>query len=158
MLDQTKFVSAMTGLGAIFEKSITESMVKLYWQVLKDFSDDEVHEAINRALITCKFMPKPSELREIIQGSSKDHAVDEWAKVISEMRRTGSYGNPRLSDVTKKVVDQIGGWSQLCALSYRELEFKGKSFAEIYESKVGKGLIGLDCDGHNGKLIERGTR
>ncbi len=158
MLDQTKFVAAMTGLGAIFEKSITESMVKLYWQVLKDFSDDEVHEAINRALITSKFMPKPSELRELVEGSSKEHSLDEWAKVMTEIRKTGSYGEPRVSDVTKKVIEQIGGWSQLCALSYRELEFKGKSFAEIYSSKVEKGLIGLDCDSHKGKLIEREQR
>jgi hypothetical protein len=141
MDDQDRFKQAILALGEVFDKEVSAAGVKLYWAALKEFSDDQVHEAIHQSVNTLKFIPKPSEIRNLILGGSKEISLTAWGLVIKEIRRTGSYGTPRVNEESKNVIDSIGGWKAICALTYRELEFKAKEFQELYEGKETRGMI-----------------
>ena len=143
MDNQQSFLESLTALSEIFDKKLSAPMIKMYWSTLKEFTDEQVGEAMVQALNSFKFMPKPSEIRELIQGSADDAAVDEWANILNQIQKIGSHGKPKLSQESARVVDQLGGWSQLCKLTYRELDFKAKKFEEIYSGKVKKGLVAI---------------
>jgi len=142
MDNQNQFKEKLLNLVELFDKEMSPAVVKLYWLSLKDYSDEEVHRAFDLAVLNCKFMPKPVEIRELIEGTSSEQAIGEWGKVLKFMSKTGRFGESKLPDHVLDAVNQIGGWEYLCTLTYRDLEFKGKEFSKIYEGKTERGLIG----------------
>ena len=141
MRDQNGFKETLMALGELFNKEITPALAKLYWGALNEFSDEDVGEAMNQAVIRFKFMPKPVELRELIQGSASDNATSRWGGVLELMRKDGRFGADRLSGDVKSAINELGGYEYLCTLSYKQLEFKGREFCKIYEGRQERGLI-----------------
>jgi len=142
MNDQKKFITSIGALGELFGKEISAPTLKLYWGALQGFSDEQVQAAINLAVTSFKFMPKPMELIELMQESSEEQATGEWAKVMRHIRK-GKPSSTIPAEVIE-VLDRIGGWDYLRTLTYRELEFKGIAFGKIWGGKSGRGLIGRD--------------
>jgi len=77
---------------------------------------------------TQKFFPRPSELREGIDGSSDERADLAWTHLLQEIRRVGPYGRwnrekhdvepptPTFFDDAAKraALELYGGWPALC--------------------------------------------
>ena len=140
MDNQVSFKESLTALGELFNTEITPSLAKLYWGALKEFTDQQVSSAIDQAVITCKYMPKPVEIRSLIQGDATEQAVSEWGKVLRHMRRAGRFGEDKLPIGVLDAINQIGGWEYLCTLNYKDLEFKGKDFNKVYEGQATRGI------------------
>ena len=145
MDNQQAFMAKILELGELFDKKLSDSTIKLYWRLLSEFSDHQVQKALDLALIKCRFMPKPVEIIELIQGDAKSIAVDEWGKVLRLMRREGRFCEGKLFPAVLTTINQLGGWEYLCTLNHYELEFKGRDFAKLYEGKAERGQIGLDA-------------
>lgn len=143
MDDQNGFKQNLMAAGELYGKEVSPQLAKLYWRALDEYSDEQIQAAFYLALKTFKFMPKPSEIRELIDGSKNENAIGSWAQVMEEIRKTGSYGEPRLPDGIKEVIQQIGGWKTICALDLKSLEFKSRTFCEIYEGKAERGTLAI---------------
>jgi len=140
MIDQKVFIAQLGALGELFGKEISASTLKLYWAALKGFSDDQVQSALNLAVTSFKFMPKPVELIELMQENSDQVSLGEWAKVLRHIRK----GKPSstIPAPVMSVLDRIGGWDYLKGLTYKDLEFKGNAFNKIWSGTVDRGLLG----------------
>lgn len=138
--DRPAFARALFVLGETFNESISDLRAEGYFDALRDFSLEEATAAIREALRTCKFFPKPVELRELVDGDADTNADQGWAEVIREVRRVGYMGWPHFTDsrIEMVVVDVWGSWSRLCqTLPGEGPELVGwmKQFKSAYRSQ-----------------------
>ncbi len=129
----------MAGLGETFDKNITETLSDIYWGAIKKFSDEQCKIAFNRALVQCKFFPKPVEIIELMAegGKLEDVAQLQADIVINAIRRVGHYQSVKFKDTTTTAVIQncYGGWLKMCneLLEASEHWFR-KDFIKYYQA------------------------
>lgn len=138
--DRPAFARALFVLGETFNEPISDLRAEGYFDAMRDFSLEEANAAIREALRTCKFFPKPVELREMVEGDVDANADRGWAEVIREVRRVGYTGVPAFADpkVLAAVCDIWGSWSRLCeTLPGEGAELVGwvKQFKSAYRSQ-----------------------
>lgn len=87
MADSTKFKEAMAVLGESYDKPFSEPKLKIYWQSLKSYSDEQIQHAVSKYISqeNCQFFPKPGELISLIEGGKP--TTDE---IISSARLANS--------------------------------------------------------------------
>lgn len=71
-----EFIKNMTYLGLAYDKQYTQEEIKLYYDFLKDFSDDVIVKAIKEIIKTSKFIPKITELVEKCQSIKENISFD----------------------------------------------------------------------------------
>ncbi len=144
MDDKGKFTQTMVAMGELYDKELSPVLVNLYWTALKEFSDDDVSHAFEVAMMTLKWFPKPSELREIITGNASEQAHCAWADVIKGLERGAGHRlieSNKLAPEIETLVSELGGWRLLAGMTYRDLEFLKKDFVELYQAKASRGAI-----------------
>jgi len=133
----------MTGLGELFDKTITPVLMDIYWEALKSFDDDRGASGFHRAMTTLRFFPKPAELIELIAGNGSDIAEVEAGKVLNAIKRVGGYNSVKFDNQTTQavIVYGFGGWSKMCSelTSDKEGWFL-KDFARIYQAYAREGM------------------
>ena len=72
-----KFYQALDTLAELYEKTLTPNVLELYFATLSDLTLEQAQAACVQAANTCKFFPKPVELRELVQGTAADAAEQE---------------------------------------------------------------------------------
>jgi len=136
MEDDKKFKEMMAVAGEVFDKQISESLVKIYWQTLKKYSDEQVEKAFGDILTTktMKIFPLPGELVQAIEGSSTDKAQQAWMLFNNTMRTTGTWQSVKFTDpVIHTVVVSLGGWTILGKMDESEWPFIQARFIKEYE-------------------------
>lgn len=112
-------VKAFSAVIGVLAEALNEPMspvrIKAYFEDLADFDLERVCAALRQARRTCKFFPKPVELRELIEGTAEDAAEQAWGAVLREIRRVGWVGTPNLEPRVLRAVNELwGGWQRLC--------------------------------------------
>ena len=130
------FNQQLTGMGEVFNKAITPALAQIYWTSLKEFTDEQVKTAFEQALGSLKFFPKPSELREIIQGTGDEHGHEAWSEIMFCLER-GKPPPEELHHITRS----LGGWGNLKLKTYKDLEFVKRDFMEIYVAQDARGEL-----------------
>ena len=94
----------------------------------------EIKRALEEHMGHSPYMPKPSDIREILEGSEDDRAALAWAEVLRAMGRWGYYDSVKFPDpAIHFAISQMGGWMHLCAtLKDETIPFRGKDFAQYY--------------------------
>jgi hypothetical protein len=138
--DRPAFARALFVLGETFNEPISDLRAEGYFDAMRDFSLEAANAAIRVALRTCKFFPRPVELREMVEGDADTNADQGWAEVIREVRRVGYIGVPVFTDPTAlaTVRDVWGSWARLCeTLPGEGPELVGwmKQFKSAYRSQ-----------------------
>lgn len=82
-----EFIKNMTYLGLAYDKQYTQEEIKLYYDFLKDFSDDVIVKAIKEIIKTSKFIPKITELVEKCQSIKENISFD----VLEYMNNVGYF-------------------------------------------------------------------
>jgi hypothetical protein len=114
-MDRPAFAEAMLTLCETFNEPLSDVKVEAYFGALNDSDIGAVLGACRHALRSCKFFPRPVELREFITGSAEDAAEQAWAAVLGEIRRVGYIGRPNLEPRALRAVNELwGGWQRLC--------------------------------------------
>jgi len=151
--DRPRFTQLMLGMADNFRDTITKRGLDMRFDMLKEFSMDQVEFASRKILRTRKFtkMPPIAEFIEALEGNAKTKGLEAWAVVMETLAM--GFSPPEDLKITE-VVNHIGGWSWLIARSYDELHWIEKRFIDHYESLEGKQLPGL-IDGRVTKLLER---
>lgn len=139
-VDRPAFARALFVLGETFNEPISDLRAEGYFDAMRDFSLEEASAAIRVALRTCKFFPRPVELREMVEGDTDANADQGWAEVIREVRRVGYLGTPMVADpvALAAVRDVWGSWRRLCeTLPGEGPELVGwmKQFKSAYRSQ-----------------------
>ena len=96
----------------------SEATQAVYAKYLADIPVDDLRTVIAQAIATCKFPPTIAEIRDTwhnLQNVGRLTWADAWDAVQREIRRIGSYSQPRFDDeLTERTVKAMG-WKALCA-------------------------------------------
>jgi hypothetical protein len=67
MKNETEFAAAMETFMEMFEKKLSKKIIKIYWQALKPYTDEECEYAFKDVFSTARFFPKPADIIEKIK-------------------------------------------------------------------------------------------
>ena len=134
MKDKNKFKAMMMSIGEIFDKEISQSLLEVYWRVLEPFSDAQASRALNHAISTCKFFPKPADIIEILTVKLEDKAILAWVQVEDAVRKIGNYVSVKFVDdpVIHSCLEAMGGWHRVGEWKEQEMVWKRKEFETFY--------------------------
>lgn len=68
MKDKVKFASLLEAWGSQWRHAFHVIQVEAYWQVVVNYEDDLVVETMTKLLRTCRFMPLPVELSDVLRS------------------------------------------------------------------------------------------
>ena len=122
--DREGFATLMLGIGETYGESVSDVRIEVYFAALADLDLADVRQAATVLVRTQKFFPRPSELREAVNGSQDDRAELAWMKLLVLVRRIGYVGTDGKGaapdfdgDLALKraALELYGGWQRLCA-------------------------------------------
>ena len=138
MLNKKVFTSSFIGLCELFEREATESLGGMYYDQLKDMSDDEFRSAINKVCQSVTFhkMPLPAEIRQSAFGKLEDRATLALVKVERAVREVGGYSTIIFDDpIIHKVISSFdNGWIGICDMTVEEWTWARKDFVRMYQA------------------------
>lgn len=158
-----EFCELLDTIAEQYSKTMTPSLKMLYWQGLYDFEFEAVKQALFRHIRNTDkdgdFMPKISNIKKMIEGSTQDSAIVAWAKVDRALRQIGTYESVVFDDsLIHRVLYDMGGWIPLGSKSNDEWPFVAKEFENRYRGYKSRSekpeypsrLIGIS-ESHNSK-------
>ena len=157
MLNLKVFSEGLSMIAEMYDKTPSENLLKLYYTVLQDLSDEEFKSAINSIARTNKYncMPKPAEILEQVHGTAQDSTLNAWAYVHSAIGQVGAYKSPIFEDgAIARTIEHLGGWASLCDTHTDDLKWVQKEFEKFYPIFKKRGgadnvkLLGL-AEAHN---------
>lgn len=112
-------VEMVSALATAFNRQADEATFLAYTLGLEGLTVRNVRQAVGRALRSCKFMPTPTELRELAGEISVDHrATLAWDEVKKAIERHGGYRSVSFDDrVIHAAINSCGGWQHVCEQS-----------------------------------------
>jgi hypothetical protein len=152
--DKKLFAELMAGAGEVYDKAITTSLLKIYFDMLDGYEIGQVQQAIKdhmRDSNAGRFFPKPADIVAAIEARDPQPSVEHqaelaWAEVMASLEgnRRGLTGGP----VQSAAVEALGGMRALGRTDYAELKWVKRDFLRIYaamsESKSSRDQRGLD--------------
>lgn len=149
----------VTILAETYRQKISKATIEAYRIGLRDLPIEAIDRAVQAAIRTSRFMPTPSELRELAgETSPADRAILAWAALGKAVVRIGPYRSPDFDDpIINATVRSLGGWERVCSLGVEEFDkWLQKDFLRTYEAfartgvgdEQGAPLIGI-AERHN---------
>ena len=136
-MDKKTFSEMMKLLKASFREKINEDTNKAYWDILKEYSDND----IKRATLKCirgelKFFPKIAEIIEAIEGNIEDEAKLAWLYLLEVIKKEGYYMSPsfpKYPAIAGVVERFFGGWMKLIEeMTDENLKWIKNDFLKFY--------------------------
>lgn len=141
--------AAVMALAENHKTEVSQTLMTMWLRAMKPYSAEQVEAGVERLIMTCKTqkMPPYAVLDEAIREASgipspldqqkakEAQAEAEWAQVLDQVRRVGSYGNPRFHPTTQRVLRSMGGWSALCeSMTSANRDFKRRDFISMWQT------------------------
>jgi len=143
--DKLKFAEIMTGIGELYNKTISKPFLSIFFEALKEHDIESVVSAISahvRNAENGQFFPKPADIIRRISGTEKDAAQVAWAKVDKAVRCVGPYSTVVFDDeIIHRVIDDMGGWICLGEKTEKDWPFIANEFRERYHGYKMRGKI-----------------
>ena len=145
--DQRK-IAAIMALAENFRTEMSQSLMATWMRLLKPFTAEQVEAGADHLIRTKSGkLPAYADLEKAIceanslpaplsaEKSLASQAEAEWAQVLEQVRRVGSYGNPRFHPTTDRVLRAMGGWSALCeSMTSANRDFKRRDFVSMWQT------------------------
>jgi hypothetical protein len=120
--DRQPFAELMLGIGETYGEPVSATRMEIYFRALCDLSLEQLRDAASLHVRSQKFFPRPSELRDAIDGTVEDQAEIAWTQVQALVRRCGFWWRedqqgpiPWPDDTTRRAALELyGGWQPLC--------------------------------------------
>ena len=144
--DYPEFLKTMVALAEILgPKELSETMLTLYWRVLKDLPTSQFKMAVEIVAKTAKFFPKPSEILAAVTPDMASISVMALERVLRTVDSKGTYASVAFDDpAIHAAIESMGGWTEF---GRRELdEWFRKDFAKYYEIHYKRAAVG-DLEG-----------
>ncbi len=134
--DLKTFGALMMGIGALYGKTISRDLSKIYWQTLEIFEMEDVTRAFNAHINNPdfgQFFPKPADIVRLIEGSGETKALSAWTKVEKAIHQVGAYESVVFDDaLIHAVLEDMGGWVKLCRMTNEQMPFAALEFQKRY--------------------------
>lgn len=144
--DSGEFTRRLIALAELFEANLTPAKQALYFEALRDIPFSDVAMALNVAVKTCTFMPRPAEIRKLAVGDTEDRAERAWLIWRSAARRAGHMASLVVDDpaLAETILAVFGSWEESCALelSPEMWSAKRKEFGRVYRVMSNRALVG----------------
>lgn len=133
-MDKKLFLQSLNSLESAFGEKLSEDRAKIYWDILKGYSDMKIKKAVIRSIRELKFFPKISEIIEIIEGNIEDEAEIAWLILKEKIERYDGYTSISFPEnpVIGSVVEALGGWIGICDTTVKEEKWVKKEFIKLY--------------------------
>lgn len=145
--DNGTFRHRLVALAELFDVKLSAARQALYFEALRDLSITAVVNALNQAAKTCKFFPKPAELRAFAVGDIEDQTETAWMAFRKAMARVGGYTSLVIVNATlgEAITAVFGSWPEACAieLTPEMWSAKRKEFGRVYRVLAGRSLDGV---------------
>lgn len=135
---EKRVAEMLYGLAEVFDKeNLSPLAIEIYFQIVKEFTFEQIQEAGNRAVRELKWFPKPVELLELIQGSKAELELRGNVQaylVLGAISSIGSNESVKFQDpVTTAVIKRVySGWIELGDLRTEETKWFLREFAQHY--------------------------
>jgi hypothetical protein len=141
-------------LAENFSSTVTKDGLTFRFAALKDYPIEKIKDAAIQITRTRKYtkMPTVADFVAAIEGD-QEHADEDRAelqamKVISEIKRVGSYGNPKFDDpITASICKSVLRWNYLCQMPEADTSFFIRDFKAAYLASQREGkreLLAMD--------------
>lgn len=158
--DKIAFHQLLTGIGMMYNQSLHESVMDIWWRALDKVEFNAVRHALNTHVVhpdKGQFMPKPADVMEQLEGSRESQAMRAWALVSKTLREVGAYHSVIFRDaLIHAVIRDMGGWIALCQSKLSELPFREREFEKRYQALMTHPP--LDCPHQLTGLLEQQNR
>ena len=132
--ERENFDKILIAMAEIYETTLSEERLSLYFEALKDMSFEEFKAAANKVARTTRFFPKPVDFREAVSMSVDDKALQALTKLEDTMKHIGQYRSVAFDDkAIHGVVEALGGWEACCVMHEADWKWKRKEFIELYK-------------------------
>ncbi len=133
-MDKKLFLQSLNSLESAFDEKVSEDRAKIYWDILKGYSDREIKKSVIRSIRELKFFPKVSEIIEMIEGNIEDEAEVAWLILKEKIERYDGYISVSFPDspAIGSVVEALGGWIKMCDTTIEEEKWIKKEFIKLY--------------------------
>ncbi len=142
MLTRDNFGEVMAGIAGLFQVNLTSFMLDTYYEIFKDYSDEQFKAAIVKTIKEHKYhtFPKPAEILEYLEGTRDDKSLIAWLQVKEAIEKGGYYASIDFADsIIPAVIENLGGWQWLCCSEKDEEPFIQKRFMELYSLFIKQG-------------------
>uniref|UniRef100_A0A6M3JP69 DUF6475 domain-containing protein n=1 Tax=viral metagenome TaxID=1070528 RepID=A0A6M3JP69_9ZZZZ len=156
-MNKKEFTQRLLIISEAVGIDLKKERINIYWDIFKDYPDNELIRAFNLSLKTNKFFPKPAELIELIEGSPADKSLQAWNLVIANIN---AYQSITFTDkrISATILDMSESWSDFCySLTKDNMVWKEKEFRERY-NHYSKRPIPADTPGHLVGITEANNR
>lgn len=128
-----------------YGSDIRSGAIKVYRRALANIGIDELYKMFDLHITdpdSGQFMPKVADFVRGNQGTKKGNAIAAWNKVYTAIAKIGPYKTFVIDDPwAMQALEEIGGFTRLCELTDKELDFKMNEFTKIYEGLRSQGTI-----------------
>ncbi len=139
--NKKEFSEIMLAMGEIYDKTLTKTLMAMYFDDLSGFTIDQISGAFKKHRlnqVNGHFFPKPADIVRNIDGgqqSTEDRAMLAWMAVEQAIGRVGAYGTLELEDKQALMaIKNMGTWQQLCHTDRDKLGFKRQEFIKNYQA------------------------
>ncbi|MCK5133255.1 MAG: hypothetical protein KAR40_14020 [Candidatus Sabulitectum sp.] len=143
--DDIKFSEIMAAMSELYEMSISDVVMEIWFKTLEEFPIDVISQAVFSYMKnpdTGRYKPKPADIVKMIKGTASDAASLGWTKVDKAVRMVGSYESVVFDDnIIHKVITDMGGWIGFGDVKESEWPFVAKDFQNRYRIYCGQGEI-----------------
>lgn len=91
--DDIVFAGHLAGLAEALAAPLSQAQITAYFGALRKYELESVVRAINEALITLRWFPKPVELIDLIEGAPSEQSLQAWHLVTDAIQRGGYYSS-----------------------------------------------------------------
>jgi hypothetical protein len=126
------FAKTLAAAGVIHNREVSEFLIDVYLEALKGYDISDCTQALNRLIKTSKFMPKPADILEALEGDTHAQALTAWPEV-ERLARNSSEAESN-DPITQSVVLEMGGWSRFGRAQYSEYPFLQREFIDRYKT------------------------
>lgn len=148
-----EFLELMNGLGEYYGRALSEALLDIYWESLKNHELDDVARALQLHINdpdTGQYFPRMADITRHLGGGNADRALVAWSKVDKAVRTIGPYRSVVFDDaMIHAVIQDMGGWVGFSDCKLIEWPHKQNEFVKRYRGYLATGAIGH----YPGKLI-----
>lgn len=134
--DSIRFATILTGIAEYYGKALSDGVVELYWQGLRQYDLAAVEKALwehTQNPDHGQFMPKIADVVRGLTGRTQDQAAVAWAKVDRAVRVVGVYRDVVFDDaLIHRVLADMGGWIGLGNKTEDDWPFVAREFENRY--------------------------
>lgn len=162
-LSRKVFAKYYYGLATMYKTEVDDMSAELFYRAVSELTNEQFERAVNEYIKYAKWMPQPSEIRELALGSEAARAYKAWNLVEKVMNLAGSedvqFSDPHITGA----IELLGGWQKLGMMTdeefkYAKMEFR-KLYPHAYSKNILQGRISLEnaMNGYNREELARVT-